>query len=345
MFTQPVNAQLHRIPVELAGLPLDQEMLGRIVEDMQRNAGRHLPTTAWMQAGTDGADHRGRPQWNAAGLAQPWLGFGATPINPEAVFWYYAYLKAIDTLGLTDRYFESETRWKPGTSDLLVADLGTIVDLGLVCPFLDRPDSGHLRVVEVGGGYGRLAEAFLNVFAGRVKYVLVDAVPASLAFAYEYMTRCNPDLRVGFYYRDDPLDLGRFDCYILPAWHAEALNGFAFDLAVNVQSMQEMEQHHVDYYLGWFDSLLRTETGIAYFCNRRDHEFRGEWRYPDHWECLLKQCTPRSWTRDFPAEVYRKGIRSYSGENRLREALYRRDLERGADAVIQTARQLGYRAY
>lgn len=174
--------------------------------------------------------------------------------------------------------------------------------------------------------------------------MLVDVVPATLVYAYEYLTRCNPALRVGFFYHDDPFGLDRYDCYIVPTWQMAPVCRRWYDLAVNIQSMQEMEQRHVDHYLRLFDSLLQ-DGGIVYLCNRRDHQFRGNWRYPDHWECLLKQSTPRSWIRDFPAEVYRKGSRSYAAANRLRDGLYRREFGRSSAALVESAARKGFQAY
>jgi hypothetical protein len=117
------------------------------------------------------------------------------------------------------------------------------------------------------------------------------------------------------------------------------------NLAINVQSMQEMDQHHVDDYLAWFDGALKPGSGIAYFCNRLDHLFRGEYRYPDHWQLLLMECTPRSWMRDFPAEVFRKGERCYTAENQLRAAFYAREFERKSTQQLATAKRRGYAPY
>lgn len=342
---KPLHRFIRRCAVDLAALELDEPLFARIVQDLKQNAAEHRPARVWADLGGGGDDAAALDRYAASELLTPWLGFGSTPITRESLFWYYEYLCDIDSLGLMPHYFTSEREWRPAASDLLVADLGTLVDLNLMHPFLSPAAGGALTVVEVGGGYGRLAEAFFNVFAGSVKYVLVDAVPASLVYSDEYLRRSCPDLRVGFYYRDDPFDLDRFDCYIVPTWHAKVVAERRYDLAVNVQSMQEMDQHQVDHYLGWFDSVLAEETGIVYLCNRRDHLFRGEWRYPDHWECLLKQPTPRSWIRDFPAEVYRRGVRDHRRENDLRQALYRRELETRGATLRKRAARLAYEIY
>jgi SAM-dependent methyltransferase len=341
---EPIRRELHQELVPLESLPVDEQFLGLIVEDLRNQAARHQPIASWVADG-GGEGVTGVESFEIETLIQSWLGFGSTRVSPESLFWYYGFLRDIDGLGLMRHYFDDETSWRAPAQDLRVADLGTILDLNLMAPFLQAPSDGPLRVVEVGGGYGRLAEAFLNIFGNQVRFVLIDAVPGSLLLAYEYLRRCNPSMRIGFDYLGDPFDLERYDCYIAPSWRTDPIPEGSVDLAINVQSMQEMEQHHVDEYLAWFDRALKPGSGIAYFCNRRDHLFRGEYRYPDHWQLLLKTCTPRSWVRDFPAELFRKGERCYTAENRLHAALYERDLGRESAVLLATAKRRGYSPY
>ncbi|NGZ83091.1 putative sugar O-methyltransferase [Duganella aceris] len=340
---QATDSRIRKHIVELESLDLDEALFNRIHDDLVQNSGRHMPAPVWLKAG--GGGDEAASEFDAKSLITPWLGFGKTPVSPESLSWYYPFLKDIDTLGIVDTYFAGAEQLKPAAEDLLIADLGTIIDLNLIAPYLPAGEPQQpLRVIEVGGGYGRLAEAMFNVYDGQLKYVMIDAVPASLIFAYEYLTRARPDLRIGSFYRGDAYDLERFDIYICPIWHFETAGAGQFDLAINVQSMQEMAQHHVDYYLEWFDSVLKPGA-VAYLCNRRDHVFRGAWHYPRHWECLLKICTPRSWIRDFPAEVYRKGERAYDGENALAEARYRRELGQANARQIADAAQAGRKIY
>jgi putative sugar O-methyltransferase len=330
--------------VDLSTLFFDERLFNLIVDDLRNNSNQHRPADVWLEAGGGADDPAAVGQFASENLIAPWVGFGASEITPESLYWYYQYLADIDAIGLMESYFESESRWKPAAHALSVADLGTILDVNLICPFIREPAREQLHIIEVGGGYGRLAEAFLNLFEGKVKYLLVDAVPSSLMYAREYLSRCNPDWRIGFSYDNDPLDWERFDCYIAPIWALGELGVGDFDVAVNVQGMQEMDQHHVDFYLNWFDAVLR-EEGIIYLCNRRDHVFRGEWRFPNHWECLLKTITPRSWTRDFPAEVYRKGVGTFASENNLREVMYRHERDYMRQGVRTEGERRQYRVY
>jgi hypothetical protein len=337
---EKANPFIHRHDVDAASLTADAQLFDAVVLDMRMHGKRHLPAPGWIAAGGGPQDKAGA--FTAARLIEPWVGFGATKVTAESLFWYYPFLNRIDGLGLVPHYFESDGRCRPAGSDLTVADLGTLLDINLATAFVKGSDT--LRVVEVGGGYGRLAEAFLNVFEGGVKYLLVDAVPSSLVYAHQYLARSNPGARLGSYYRGDPLDWRQYDCYIAPVWHLEDLTPGGFELAINVQSMQEMQSHHVDFYLRWFDDVL-CDSGVAYSCNRRDHIFRGEWRYPAGWECLLKTCTPRSWTRDFPAEIFRKTRGTHERTNRLREALYQFELEYRRAVAVEAAAGRGYSLY
>lgn len=340
---QPTHHAIRTNTVELETLELDEALFNRIKDDLLQNAGRHMPAQVWLKAG--GGNEAEASEFDVKNLIFPWLGFGKTTVSAESLSWYYQFIKDIDSTGIVDTYFGGPDQIKPAGQELLIADLGTMIDVNLIAPYLPADTGAEpLRVIEVGGGYGRLAEAMFNIYDGKLKFVMIDAVPASLIFAYAYLTRARPDLRIGSFYRGDAYDLEQFDIYICPIWHFETLGAGQFDLAINVQSMQEMDQHHVDYYIGWFDTVLKPGA-IAYLCNRRDHVFRGAWHYPDHWQTLLKICTPRSWTRDFPAEVYRKGERSYRDENRLAEVRYRRELDRAAQRVLTSAEAAGHKVY
>lgn len=313
-------------------------MFSAIVKDMRDNAKAMAPAEVWAEAG-GGACSQAK-DFPAESLLQPWLGFGAERITPGVLGWYYSYLKEIDRFGIVDYYFADEDTIRPAGENLIVADLGTIIDLNLASLHVDttRP----FNVVEIGGGYGRLAEAFLNLFPGHVRWIMIDAVPASMVYAVEYLHRACPQASVGSYY--DGTAIEGADCYIVPSWRIDLLAGMRFDLAVNVQSMQEMDQHQVDFYIAWLDQALKA-NGLAYLVNRRDHVFRGEWSYPRHWQCLMKTPSPRSFLRDMPTEIFRKTDRDQTFANAAAERLYRQQLAVQRDIGLNRARKTGLAAY
>ena len=257
-------------------------------------------------------------------MMDPFVGItGLQGINKDVVQEYHTYLKGIDHLGILSNYFEANGDMKDKAHGLMITDLGSIIDVNMISAFLD-PDAEKYNILEVGGGYGRLAEVFFNMYGKeKIKYVLLDAVPASLMYSYLYLSKNFPDLRIGFYYHEDPFDMDLFDCYIMPSWHFD-VSAYArvFDCCVNIQSMQEMKQDHVNYYLGMFNEALKNGSGIAYISNEKDYIFQGEWNYPVNWNLLLKTRTPRSWTRNSPTEVFIKGKGSFEKENRLVDSLY-----------------------
>lgn len=329
---------LRRRLIDPATLPLDPDKFRQIVDDLRANADHHAPAPVWEEAGGGASSTADR--YPAANLLQPWLGFGAQPVTPEVLGWYYPYLKVIDRFGLVDHYFADAQTIRPEGAGLIVADLGSIIDVNLATAHLDT--SKPFSVVEIGGGYGRLAEAFFSLFPGKVRWVLVDAVPSSMIYAREYLSRACPEIRVGSYYDGDAQ--ADSDCFIVPSWRLDLLAGLTFDLGVNVQSMQEMDQHHVDGYLAWLDGALKPD-GLAYLVNRRDHVFRGAWNYPAHWQALTKAPTPRSFLRDMPAEVFRKTDADQAKVNREVEAAYQQGFSDHRAAAVARAELTGLRAY
>jgi len=321
-----------------------RELFDKIVADQEQFAGKLRPARNWdleiggregqryfnsqkrqvpFESETDTDDVYERFS-SLEGMMDPFVGCnGLRSITNHDVRGYYAYLESIDHLGILRNYFDADGTPRDLAKDLLVTDLGSILDVSTIASFLD-PTIERLHILEVGGGYGRLAEVFLNMYErGSVRYVLVDAVPASLMYSYLYLSDRFRDLHIGSYYCDDPFNMDLFDCYIVPSWHFDipAKRG-AFDCCVNIQSMQEMSQYHVDYYLSMFDELLKDGSGLAYISNEKDYVFQGEWNYPATWRCLMKTRTPRSWTRDSPTEVFIKGARSFERENRLIGSVY-----------------------
>ena len=331
-------------PADTFSLEGDKTLFDQIVADQEKHAGLLRPTKIWDLeiGGHDGrkyfhSQQRGetleldaysddRYYENFSSLQkmlEPFVGSaGLQPINKDVVQKYYSYLKGIDHLGILSNYLEPDGEMKHMAEGLLITDLGSIIDVNIISSFL-HPAAETYRVLEVGGGYGRLAEAFLNMYGKSMKYVLLDAVPASLMYSYLYLSKSFPDLRIGFYYKEDTFDLDLFDCYIMPAWHFDsAAHAGSFDCCLNVQSMQEMNQYHIDYYLNLFNTVLKEGSGIAYISNEKDYLFQGDWNYPKNWRLLLKTRSPRSWTRNSPTEVFLKSAGSFEKENQLVDFIY-----------------------
>lgn len=296
----------------------DYDLFIKIVDEMEKNAGPLKPAINW---GVEISHHRGTDYVNGLGLGRyvgikdayenkystmqkmmdPWIGcLGMQRVTRETIRDYSGFIRFVDKLGLSAQYFDDNNNPTEKGKGLLNTDLGTIIDLNLIRSFCDKEE---VAVLEVGGGYGRLAEGFFAALGTKkTKYLILDSVPASLLYSYKYLTRKFPEIKVGFYYNGDVLDFDLFDCYIMPSWQYLPQN-FKFDVCVNVQSMQEMEQHHVDYFLNLFDNSIG-QDGIVYLSNEKDYIFQGEWNYPGRWKHILSLRTPRSWTRNSPTEIF-----------------------------------------
>ena len=326
----PTDRRVKRVPVDPATLVLDAAGLDVIVADLLANGGVFTPRANWLTldpgpGNADGGSLLESCFTNAevqqrmssmATMLRSWIGFQTRPAAGRSVDTYEPFLSTHDPLGLWERNVLDED----ALSQLIDTDLGSIMDLTLIAS-LASPASAPARILEIGGGYGRLAEAASNVFGDGVRYVLVDSVPASLLYARDYLRRACPDRRIGFYYDERSFDIDAFDISIVPSWRFEELNTSRYDVCVNIESFQEMSQEQVDRYLGIFDDVAIPGT-LIYVSNAHDYAFRGEWRFPPTWRRVMCTNTPRSWTRDHPTEIFVKDAVDCRWWNGAVEAAY-----------------------
>ncbi len=107
-------------------------------------------------------------------------------------------------------------------------------------------------VIELGGGYGRLAWTLLQAFP-RTRYVLVD-IPPALAVAQRYLTELLPEVRTFAFRRfDDPRavasDIAAAQLVFLTPNQLAGLPSLDADLFVNISSLHEMRIEQIDFYL------------------------------------------------------------------------------------------------
>jgi SAM-dependent methyltransferase len=327
------NRRIKRISVP--ELEADNEDYFRIVEDMVQNSGALMPDPNWLvpfeSEGVSGDKEKGlefarseegyRKRFSRmTGLMPAWIGATSDELqSPDTLPKYRRFLEYNDPLGLWRANVTESEKSMP----LRQADLGSIMDLNLIYAFTDLNETKTTRILEVGGGYGRLAEAAFNIFGRSVQYVLVDAVPSSLYYSRQYLSRACPGARVKSYYDNATQDLefDDADVVIVPAWHFEKFNKYSYDVCVNIESMQEMNQWHVDHYLGLFDSVA-ADGAIIYISNARGYYFRGSFNYPSNWQRLFSSNTPRSWMRNHPTEIFRKTSTDCSMQNSIVDSAY-----------------------
>ena|SRR5215469_3848522 len=309
-----------------------------LLEDMIRNGGMLIPDPNWLMTedvsqpaenydkskALDFArseDHYRRKVSTSASLMNAWVGSAAPPTR-TAISKYRRFLEHCDPLEL----WQANVSTGGNAIPLSQQDLGTLMDVTLLHAFSPRCEKKVTTILEVGGGYGRLAEAVFNIFGPSVRYVMVDAVPASLYYAKKYLSCACPDARVASYYDGGTLDLSECDIAIVPAWHFEKLNTLQYDICINIESMQEMSQQHVDYYLNLFHSVA-DEGATIYLSNAHEYYFRGTFNYPRNWQKIFCANTPRSWSRKHPTEIFTKTSHDCSLSNCAIDSMYKYGLE------------------
>lgn len=269
-----------------------------------------------------------------ADLMAPWCGkVGQLPLSDlsqvanvsgsvELIPKYEKFLRAIDHLNL----LSSVTLPDLAGRGWRVMDLGSLMDFLLISAFYNFSGSGPHRVFEIGGGFGRLPEFMQMSIPGSIKYTNVDAVPVSLMYSYQYLKHRFPEKNIQIFSGGDVAN--DIDFLIVPAWKLEELKATNYDIGVNIESMQEMNQELVDYYLNKLNAKIKID-GLIYLVNSREYKFKGNWSIPDNWQCMLRHRTPRSWTANHPAEVYLKRSVNYQAQNILRAAFFKVEISGG----------------
>ena len=329
------NIFLFKNPFSRFEIKGDKKLFNAIVSDMMNNAGKLAPSDHWNWnlAINDETETREKISGYSDDLfdksyselqmmLDPWVGvMGMKYINEEVVGRYEDFLKGIDHLGLLPDDIVScgeSNGWKE-------TDLGSILDINLITAYAQSSRKEKISICEVGGGYGRLAELFLSGVWQDVHYVLVDAVPASLMYAYLYLKSQFPDKNIGSYYNGD-IYSKEFDCYIMPAWTTQLLGDSLFDITINIESLQETTQFHYDFYIDLFDRIT-VSGGEIYISNARDYIFKGNWNIPHHWETLYLNNTPRSWSPDHPTQIMRKCSGDFSLEKSMIESAFEQQIQ------------------
>ncbi|WP_332673686.1 putative sugar O-methyltransferase [Aromatoleum sp.] len=123
---------------------------------------------------------------------------------------------------------------------------------------------GPSRVIELGGGYGRVAWLMLRAFP-RVQYILVD-IPPALAIAQQYLTTLYPErttfrFRAFGAYEEVAEELSHADIAFLTPNQLDLLPSIAADLFVNISSLHEMRREQISHYI---DQVARHCTGLFY---------------------------------------------------------------------------------
>jgi putative sugar O-methyltransferase len=169
----------------------------------------------------------------------------------------WEYVRRRDTLGLLDSLEEPELgdpvaiayRGRKISEDLC----NSVLELSTIYDGLGRRAPGPTGVIELGGGYGRIAWAFLKAFPG-VRYVCVD-IPPALAIAERYLTTLFPEAPAfGFRHFDRFEDVAEeweaAQIAFLTPNQLEQMPPQRADVFVNVSSLHEMRPDQIAHYIG-----------------------------------------------------------------------------------------------
>ncbi len=129
--------------------------------------------------------------------------------------------------------------------------------------------SRRLAAIEIGPGTGLLALA-IKLLLPNSSLVLVD-LPETLVFSSVFLTTVLPESRFLFLdgFERDPESWPEHDFILIPPEAARRLPSAAFDLALNTDSMQEMELPAIRQHFALLRRLLRPPA-LFYSSNRME---------------------------------------------------------------------------
>ena len=153
------------------------------------------------------------------------------------------------------------------------------------------------RVLEIGGGYGSLANKIKKLYPNTTLY-LIDLPEAGLLQSY-YLSSIYTDKKFFLYEDFKKLEntlnieyLEKFDFVILPPWCLEKIKFKKyFDLVINTRSFMEIRFNEIKSYFNFIQMTIRS-GGIFYNVNKYEKNTSGdiikisEYPYDNFWKVL-----------------------------------------------------------
>lgn len=127
-----------------------------------------------------------------------------------------------------------------------------------------------LCVLMIGDGYGVLSTLFKQVYPGST-IILIDLGKTLLFQAY-HCQKAHPQYNHEYVTNVNNLD--NVDFLYCPAEKFKLLEGYKFDIAVNITSMQEMDKETVSSYFTFLRKCLQPNN-LFYCCNRESKDLIG----------------------------------------------------------------------
>lgn len=150
-------------------------------------------------------------------------------------------------------------------------------------------------VMEIGGGLGGLARILRAHYGDRLTYYAVD-LPETLAIQEWYLRGCFPEAPTAFKAGRTRVEFKRGGLNFVNAYALETQE-IALDVAVNIDSMQEMNAGAVRAYLRYLEANI-SERGLFYFQNHFGHSATGirepsEYPLDPRWTVAAAQVVPQ----------------------------------------------------
>lgn len=207
---------------------------------------------------------------------------------------YYNYFKSHPNFHLNFRKLRNQIENTP----LILADLGSILDVLEIESLFSKMMT--INVLEIGGGYGRLALSVLEN-RGQVKqWNMVDIVPSSLALAHSYLTLNGHS--PSFSFKDSSI---QNVIRLLQISRIHMIEDDSIDLFVNIESFQEMTQEWVNF---WVEVINRKAKKGAFFYHSNSFNYKNEFEITlgPSWELVRSIDSPRHWTTGHRTEIWKK---------------------------------------
>ena len=185
---------------------------------------------------------------------------------------------------------------------LRMTDLGSAIDVAILSPLLltMRPE---LRVLEIGGGYGRLAEALLRNVGSKISLgiQMIDVVPSSLALAEAYLKSSGISTVRETESTNKP---GAF-VRLSRAENISLVKSGSVDIVVNIESFQEMTPDWVGWYL---EEVNRITQPGSYFYQSNSFGYKNFFKLElgSKWRLEGSFNHPRHWTDSHRTEIWRR---------------------------------------
>jgi len=124
------------------------------------------------------------------------------------------------------------------------------------------------NILEIGGGLGGVASLLRSYFGDRLTFYLVD-IPETLLVQEWYLRACFPDVAASYKATPAPIVCERGGLNFINAYVLES-QAISFDVAVNIDSMQEMTKATIEGYLHYIQRNISL-GGLFYFQNHFGH--------------------------------------------------------------------------